>query len=392
MSRNYRLGVVFLMFGLVAAWNLPAAVAQRFSNGGTSSSKKDKDKDDDEDKDRNKGDRKDRSNKGGNQNNNTNNQGNSSNNQNSNQGGQGGSNNPNSPGGNASNAGSSNKGVNNSQAEQLKQFQQLMQQRRGNKGANDGDDRNRDRDKDRNRDRDNDNNGPSFGPGDNNKSFVPGQPGFGNKLPNQPIKLPNVPAEQPANKKLGYWQGDKWQGTQKADTWVQVFGGHDKPFSSQWYNDHPQAWRYDNNNRWNVWVGANVPGVYSWLGWGAAPREYSVGIGPVERFDPSRWGEWYPLGVFSLQSGPDDIGTRVVQLAVDRRGNVTGNYFDMITNVNHNITGGVDRDSQRVMWWLNRNPSIQFHARIYRLLQPYGSIYVELPGGDQRWQFVRLEN
>jgi hypothetical protein len=29
---------------------------------------------------------------------------------------------------------------------------------------------------------------------------------------------------------------------------------------------------------------------------------------------------------------------------------------------------------------------------MFRLLQPEGSISVQLPGGTQRWQFVRLEN
>lgn len=408
MSRMNRLGVGLLALGMVfAAWHVPTVSAQK-SGGGSQSNKKDKDKDKDDDQDRNKGDRKDRGNKSDNQGNNQNSgqsnnsgQGNPSNNPNNKQNnsndvgknpgnppGQGfGSN----PGSNSSNAGNPNKGGNNPQAEQIKQFQQLMQQRRGNNRDDDNADRDRDKNRDRDMDRDRDRDrGPNFGPGDSNRFIGPGQPNFINKLPNGTFRLPNPPAESPANKKLGYWQGDKWQGTQKADTWVQVFGGHDKPFSPQWYKEHPQAWKYD-NNRWNVWVTASVPGVYSWLNWGPAPREYSVGFGP-ERFDPNRFGDWYPLGVFSMQSGPDDVGTRVVQLALDRRGNVTGNYYDMITNVNHNISGGVDRDSQRVMWWLDRNPSIQFHARIYRLLQPYGSIYVELPGGDQRWQFVRLEN
>ena len=35
---------------------------------------------------------------------------------------------------------------------------------------------------------------------------------------------------------------------------------------------------------------------------------------------------------------------------------------------------------------------VRFRAPVYQLLQPYGNVTVSLPGGDQRWQFVRLEN
>ena len=91
-------------------------------------------------------------------------------------------------------------------------------------------------------------------------------------------------------------------------------------------------------------------------------------------------------------TGPDDVGTRVVQLAVDRHGHIAGNYFDMITDSDHSVSGEVDPQSQRAEWSLNRNQYVRFRASIIRLLQPYGTVTVRLPGGEQRWQFVRLEN
>ena len=93
-------------------------------------------------------------------------------------------------------------------------------------------------------------------------------------------------------------------------------------------------------NKSNVWVVATVPGVYSWLGWGNVPQQYQVGYNNGPRFDPSLYGDWYPLGVYSLMTGPDDVGTRVLQLAVDRRGRINGNYFDMITDSDHSVSGG----------------------------------------------------
>jgi hypothetical protein len=176
------------------------------------------------------------------------------------------------------------------------------------------------------------------------------------------------------------------------DNWSRVFGTSKQPFSADWYRDHPRAWRYD-NNRPNIWVVATVPGVYSWLGWGNVPPQYMVGYdNSTPRFDASQFGNWYPLGLYSLMTGPDDVGTRVLQLAVDRHGRINGNYFDMITDSDHGVSGTIQQQTQRAEWTLDQNPNIRFRANIARLLQPSGNVTVQLPGGEQRWQFVRLEN
>ena len=79
-------------------------------------------------------------------------------------------------------------------------------------------------------------------------------------------------------------------------------------------------------------------------------------------------------------------------LAIDRRGRVAGNYYDMIVDSSYDISGEVRQSSQRLYFSLDRNPSITFRASLQALLQPWGNITVQMPGGDQRWQFVRLEN
>ena len=191
--------------------------------------------------------------------------------------------------------------------------------------------------------------------------------------------------------RIGNWQGGKWQGARDIEKWTAVFGGNQKPFSAQWYQEHPKAWKYDHHQS-NVWVVATLPGVYSWLGWGNVPPQYGGGFGNAPQFDPSHYGDWYPLGVYSLMSAPGDMGTRIVQLAVDRHGHVAGNYYDMITDSNYSVAGDIQRQSQRVYWSLNKNKFIRFRAHISQLLRPYGSVIVQLPGGEQEWQFVRLEN
>ena len=191
--------------------------------------------------------------------------------------------------------------------------------------------------------------------------------------------------------KIGTWNAGKWQGSHKIENWTKNFGGNHQPFSSQWYKDHPKAWKY-NNNKANFWVTATVPGVYGWLGWGNVPRQYHGNYGNRPQFDPSYYGDWYPLGVWSLMAGPGDMGTRIVQLAVDRNGRIAGNYYDMISASNYSMSGDIRQQSQRVSFWLNKNQFVRFRTSVDQLLQPYGSLTVQLPGGEQQWQFVRLED
>jgi hypothetical protein len=189
--------------------------------------------------------------------------------------------------------------------------------------------------------------------------------------------------------RFGGWQGNQWQGSRDVEKWAQVFRGGEQPFSDAWYKEHPKAWKHGHDHDHDdFWVVSTLPGVYGWLGWGNAP---GVRLGNVQ-IDYSRFHDFYPLGVYSLMSGPGDMGTRIVQLAIDRHGHISGNYYDMIADANYSVSGDVRRDTQRVTWSLNKNKSIRFRASLNRLLQPYGSVIVQMPGGEQDWQFVRLEN
>jgi hypothetical protein len=82
----------------------------------------------------------------------------------------------------------------------------------------------------------------------------------------------------------------------------------------------------------------------------------------------------------------------MVQLAVDREGNVRGVYYDMITGATYNVSGSVRQGNPpRVSWSLNSNKFLTFRASLYELWEPYSIVTVRLPGGDQRWQMVRME-
>jgi hypothetical protein len=201
------------------------------------------------------------------------------------------------------------------------------------------------------------------------------------------------------NGQLGNWQSRNWQGSRNVKQWSQTYGSGTQPFSKKWYDNHPKAWHYDHNH-WDdhVWVVATTDGVAAWLGW-AQPRGTRVvygyqpsGVSSQQIYDPTYFGEWYPLGVYSLVTGPYDSGTRMMQLSVDRHGNVAGSYYDMITDTSHNVSGRVYQKSQHVYWTLSSNQNLKFRSSLGELTQPQGTVVAKLPGGDQVWQLVRLEN
>ncbi len=221
--------------------------------------------------------------------------------------------------------------------------------------------------------------------------FLRGQGGQSNSRQGQSqFQRQFRPGDNSRNLQFGNWQGNRWQGSRDVEQWSQVFGGGRQPFSVEWHKEHPKAWRHEHHDHDDIWVVATLPGVYTWLGWGNAPQQPGVRITAPP--DLSQFHDFYPLGVYSLMSGPGDMGTRVVQLAIDRHGHIAGNYYDLITDTNSSVSGDVRRDSQRVSWSVNKNNSIRFRASLNRLVQPYGTVTVQLPGGEQDWQFVRLEN
>ena len=136
--------------------------------------------------------------------------------------------------------------------------------------------------------------------------------------PAEPIKLPAVseqavPTESavPNFQQQSNWQQKKWQGPHNVDVWTKQYNNGPKPFSKKWYDDHPKAW-YNDHNHWddNVWIVATVPGVGAWLGWDNYPHnntvvyDYYPGVNQQQIVDPAIFGEWFPLGVYSMMTGP----------------------------------------------------------------------------------------
>jgi hypothetical protein len=206
------------------------------------------------------------------------------------------------------------------------------------------------------------------------------------------------------NKQGNNWQWQKYNKHNDLQKWVVGFNGGPKPFSNDWYKNHPQALHFHNNDNWEV---ATAIGVLGWLGWQSA-RPYNntvyiydpvpvqtviVNGQPTIQVDPINPADWMTLGSYTLMTGSGDPGTRILQLSIDKQGNIRGNYYDMITNGTNNVIGLIDKNTQQARWTLDTNRQLTFVATLDQLTQPQGVVNVKLPGGQvQQWQLVRMEN
>jgi hypothetical protein len=82
----------------------------------------------------------------------------------------------------------------------------------------------------------------------------------------------------------------------------------------------------------------------------------------------------------------------MLQLAVNRQGELRGVYYDSITATSQNLSGRIDQSTQLAQWSLDSNPQITFRANLSQLTQPTGSIEVIQPAGAQQWRITRQEN
>lgn len=103
--------------------------------------------------------------------------------------------------------------------------------------------------------------------------------------------------------------------------------------------------------------------------------------------------EWLPLGTFSLSLSADDTElTRLVQLAVNKEGVVSGTLYNTATDQPFTLQGKVDKQTQRVAVMAVDQADVVLETGIYNLTQDEAPALVHF--GDEKSQpalLVRLE-
>jgi hypothetical protein len=215
---------------------------------------------------------------------------------------------------------------------------------------------------------------------------------------------------------------------------------YDHAFTPQWWKDHPRAahayWD-SHHNGWHYWwrpatwaavtgfiAGASVAGggygepiyydygdtvyyegndVYVGGQKTASAEEYyqqanNIASSPsAPAPDPAdtdqQSAEWLPLGVFALSQGNAAHSNMVLQLALNKNGEIAGTFYNTTIDVARPVKGMVDKKSQRAAWAFadGKNTDVIMETGLYNLTQDQTDALVHF-GKDktQQWLMVRL--
>jgi hypothetical protein len=208
-----------------------------------------------------------------------------------------------------------------------------------------------------------------------------------------------------------------------------------RPGSDWWSKYHPYIdnWYYHHdwhNHGWRYWWGDPTWSAFSaWFpSWGwAEPIYYDYGAGGNVVYQnqnvyvngqsagtPAEFAEsaadlatvdskqaeatpknedWMPLGTFAVAtSDKDSEPTRLLQLAVDHNGIVSGTMHNASTDKTYVVQGRVDRQTQRVAFTIGDKSDVVMETGIYNLVQEQTPVLVHY-GTDrtEHYLLVRLD-
>jgi hypothetical protein len=124
----------------------------------------------------------------------------------------------------------------------------------------------------------------------------------------------------------------------------------------------------------------------------SAPQDDSVPATPAQQQAAAR--EWKPLGVFALvENSAADDGSQMMQLAVNQKGIIRGNYYNAVTDQTTPIHGAVDKKSMRACWTIGNNKNVVYDTGVGNLMKDQSPILVHYgKSNTQQWMLVRLKN
>ncbi|WP_425617207.1 hypothetical protein NA78x_000879 [Anatilimnocola sp. NA78] len=185
----------------------------------------------------------------------------------------------------------------------------------------------------------------------------------------------------------GYWWGSPgWVGVNR---WYGGWGGWNSPY----YYDYGVGGNVVYRDNYVYVDGTNV----------GTAEEYAQSAAALATVDPEEVPaqtseDWLGLGTFALVE-TDDSGnketiepSRYVQLAVDKKGFVSGTLFNKKDDEVYSLSGRVDKDTQRISFLVDNDKDIVFETGLYNLTQDETPVLVHFgPKKSATFVFVRLE-
>ena len=78
------------------------------------------------------------------------------------------------------------------------------------------------------------------------------------------------------------------------------------------------------------------------------------------------------------------------QLAVSRKGEIKGNYYDSVSDAVQPVTGAIDRDTRKATWTVGAKGAT-FETTLDALLEPTSTASMRSGAGTQTWELVQME-
>jgi hypothetical protein len=251
------------------------------------------------------------------------------------------------------------------------------------------------------------------------QSAIKNRPAFNNWLGNHP-------------ERREYWHG--WADGVRSH-WGD-YGNHYNWFNQGWWENHHHGycgWHYHSafyNHNWSDWwMAPTWTALSSWFTWPAAPatvwsepiyydygpggnvtyQDNSVYVGgqevapaadyaqsaavlatvapPTSQAEAEK-AEWMPLGTFAVATHPKDVDpSRIIQLAVNKQGVISGTLYNKETDKSQTVQGQVDKQTQRVAFRIGDADNVVVETGLYNLTQDEAPVMVHF-GTDKTEQYV----
>ncbi len=198
-----------------------------------------------------------------------------------------------------------------------------------------------------------------------------------------------------------------------------------------WYGEHFRPWwpgAWWGGYGWGVGTGLLVGLAWAdlarWGGYGATPVAYNYGstvvytdegvsvqgesVGSAEEYadqaatiaaagaddaELSDKAEWRSLGVFALARDGETNPSTFLNLAIDQQGHLRGTYYDAVSDSTENVSGSVEKKSQRACWTIAGKKTPVYEAGLANLTQQQTTLLVHRDGGKvEQLLLVRVED
>ncbi len=105
--------------------------------------------------------------------------------------------------------------------------------------------------------------------------------------------------------------------------------------------------------------------------------------------DPNE--KWEPLGVFALAEPGQTESNMLLQLAINQKGIVRGNYMNQLTNEKSQVYGALDKKTQRISWTIGQNNTTVFDTSLATLVKDDSQVLVHYsPTNTQEMALIRM--